>query len=153
MALCLALQIWLRSWPNSPDRPLSPTARFSGLGGSISSFPTGRNITNIQLQDDVAITSGVHTIKFGGKFYITKENDHYFTAGTNPLEAVSTLGAFINGGYDPAFTTTLRCSTSAPFTNYTKATTFTQTFPLRPNYPVQVSQMAGYVQDDWKASS
>lgn len=120
---------------------------LSGLGGSISSFPTGRNITSIQLQDDVAITSGLHTIKFGVKSYVTKENDHYFTAGTNPLEAVSTLGAFINGGYDPAFTTT-----SAGLTNYTKATTFTQTFPLRPNYPVQVSQIAGYIQDDYKAT-
>jgi hypothetical protein len=116
---------------------------ISGLGGSISSFPTGRNITNIQLQDDVALTEGVHTIKFGAKFYVTKENDHYFTAGTVPLEAVSTMSAFINGGYDPS---TLKAGI------YTSATNFTQTFPVRPNFPVQVSQMAGYVQDDWKLS-
>jgi Carboxypeptidase regulatory-like domain len=120
---------------------------LSGLGGSISSFPTGRNITNIQLQDDVALTEGVHTIKFGAKFYVTKENDHYFTAGTNPLMTVATLGAFINGGYDPALTTG-----SGTTLNYTNATTFAQTFPVRPNFPVQVSQVSGYIQDDWKAT-
>jgi hypothetical protein len=120
---------------------------LSGLGGSIASFPTGRNITSIQLQDDVAITEGTHTLKMGIKTYVTKENDHYFTAGTVPNETVATLGAFINGGYDPAFTTV-----SGGVTNFTKATTFAQTFPLRPNYPVQVSQIAGYFEDNWKAT-
>ncbi len=120
---------------------------LSTLGGSIASFPTGRNITSIQLQDDVAITYGTHTLKAGVKTYVTKENDHYFTAGTVPNETVATLGAFINGGYDPAFTTV-----SGGVTNYTKATNFAQTFPLRPNYPVQVMQLAGYFEDNWKAT-
>ena len=93
----------------------------------------------------MAINSGAHTIKFGAKFYITKENDHYFTAGTNPLEAVSTMSAFINGGYDPA---SLNKTTGI----YGSATNFTQTFPIRPNFPVQVSQLAGYIEDDWKVN-
>jgi hypothetical protein len=111
---------------------------LSGLGGSIASFPTGRNITNIQLQDDFAYTLAAHTLKVGAKAYVTKENDHYFTAGTVPNETVSTLSAFINGGIDPL--------------NTTKNTTFAQTFPIRPNFPVQVSQVAGYFEDDWKAT-
>ena len=79
---------------------------LSGLGGSIASFPTGRNITNIQLQDDYALTEGTHTLKLGFKGYVTKENDHYFTAGTVPNETVSTMSAFINGGIDPFTDTT-----------------------------------------------
>jgi hypothetical protein len=110
---------------------------FTTLGGSDSSFPTGRNITTIQVQDDFALSQGNHTIKFGGKGYFIKENDHYFTAGTVPAVTVSTESAFIHGGVDPA-------------TN--KTTAYTQSFPLRPNYGVQYDQWAAYAQDDWKAT-
>lgn len=107
------------------------------LGGSNGSFPTGRNITTIQLQDDVAVNLGNHTLKFGGKGYLIKENDFYFTAGTVPTETVTTLGAFINGGLDTASGGT---------------TTLSQTFPAKPNHPVLINQLAAYVEDNWKAS-
>jgi hypothetical protein len=121
------------------------------LGGSNASWPEGRNITTIQLQDDVALNFGAHTLKFGGKGYIIKENDFYLTNGTVPLETVSTLGAFINGGYDPA-TAKITGTGPSAVTTYTNATTFAQTFPQRPNYPVLINQQAYYVEDDWKAS-
>jgi hypothetical protein len=111
---------------------------FTTMNSGITSFPTGRNISTAQVQDDFAISEGNHTFKVGAKAYFIKENDHYFTAGTVPGEAAATLGAFINGGIDPAQTT--------------KNTTFTQTFPLRPNYPVGIDQWAVYGEDDWKAS-
>ncbi len=120
---------------------------ISTLGGSDASYPTGRNITTIQLQDDFALNLGAHTLKFGAKGYLIKENDHYFTAGTVPNETVSTLGAFINGGYDPAFS-----KTANGVTTFTYATTFAQTFPTKPNHPVLINQLAAYVEDDWKAS-
>jgi hypothetical protein len=107
---------------------------LTGLGGTNSSFPTGRNITTIQLQDDVAIDAGNHTIKFGGIGFVVKENDHYFTAGTIPLEAVATLGAFIHGGVDS-----------------TGSTTLTQSFVTKPNHPIMYSQLGFYAEDDWKA--
>ena len=107
------------------------------LGGSDASYPTGRNITTIQLQDDFALNEGSHTIKLGGKAYYIKENDHYFTAGTVPTETATTLGAFINGGVDAG---------SGGTTN------FTQAFPSRPNYPVGYDQWAVYIEDDWKAT-
>ena len=110
------------------------------LGGSNASFPTGRNITTMQLQDDVAINFGAHTLKFGGKGYLIKENDFYFTAGTVPTEAVVTMGAFINGGVDNG------TGGSGGVTN------FTQSFPLKPNNPVLINQLAAYAEDDWKAS-
>ena len=120
-----------------PAQMSTGDSSLSGLGGSIASFPTGRNITNIQLQDDLAVNSGKHTFKVGAKAYVTKENDHYFTAGTVPNISVASLGAFIHGGTD-----------SSSGSN----TTFAQTFPVRPNFPVQVSQVAGYFEDDWKAT-
>jgi hypothetical protein len=120
---------------------------LSTLGGSNASFPTGRNITTIQLQDDVALNYGAHTLKFGGKGYEIKENDHYFTAGTVPNETVASLGAFINGGLDPA-----TCTTTAGVKTCTKFTTFAQTFPTKTNHPVLINQQAYYVEDDWKAS-
>jgi hypothetical protein len=99
----------------------------------------------------VALNFGVHTLKFGGKGYVIKENDFYFTNGTVPLETVSTLGAFINGGYDPAFTKTSGSGSTAT-TTFTNATTFAQTFPQKNNYPVLLNQQAYYVEDDWKAN-
>jgi hypothetical protein len=125
---------------------------LSGLGGSIASFPTGRNVTNIQLQDDLALTLGSHTIKVGGKGYVSKENDHYFTAGTVPNETVATLGAFINGGFDNSDTGPNFQTTANGVVNYTWATAFAQTFPTKPNHPVLISQIAGYVEDDWKTT-
>lgn len=107
---------------------------LTGLGGTNSSFPTGRNVTTIQLQDDVAIDAGNHTIKFGGIGFVVKENDHYFTAGTIPLEAVATLGAFIHGGVDS-----------------TGSTTLTQSFVTKPNHPIMFGQLGFYAEDDWKA--
>ena len=107
------------------------------IDSGITSFPTGRNITTVQIQDDFALSEGAHTIKVGAKAYYIKENDHYFTAGTVPGEAVTTLGAFINGGIDP---------------NGTGTTTFTQTFPLKSNHPVGIDQWAVYLEDDWKAT-
>ena len=108
---------------------------LSTLGGSNASFPTGRNITTMQLQDDVALNYSAHTLKFGAKGYLIKENDHYFTAGTVPTETVATMGAFVNGGVDT-----------------TGSTAFTQTFPTKPNHPVLINQLAAYVEDDWKAT-
>jgi hypothetical protein len=110
---------------------------LTGLGGTNASFPTGRNVTTIQLQDDVAINLGNHTIKFGGRGYWIKENDHYFTAGTVPLETVATLGAFIHGGTDP--------------TNTTNNTVFAQSFVTKPNHPIMYGQFGFYGEDDWKA--
>lgn len=107
------------------------------LGGSDSSYPTGRNITTVQVQDDFAISEGAHTLKFGGKGYYIKENDHYFTAGIVPAISATTLGAFINGGVDPISSS---------------ATTFTQSFPTKPNHPVGYDQWASYAEDDWKAN-
>ncbi len=108
------------------------------LGDADASFPTGRNVTTIQLQDDVAIFAGNHSIKIGGRGYYIKENDHYFTAGTVPLETASTLGAFIYGGTDP---------------NTGATTQLTQSFVAKPNHPISYYQLGFYGEDDWKASS
>ncbi len=107
------------------------------VGGSNASFPTGRNITTVQVQDDFALAEGAHTLKFGAKGYFIKENDHYFTANTVPSISVQSMSAFINGGVDPSSS---------------NKTNFTQAFPLKPNYPVGYNQWAVYTEDDWKAT-
>jgi hypothetical protein len=107
------------------------------LGGSDASFPTGRNISTAQFQDDFALNEGAHTIKVGAKAYYIKENDHYFTAGTVPNETATTLGAFINGGVDAGSSGT---------------TNFTEAYPSKPSYPVGYDQWAVYAEDDWKAT-
>lgn len=110
---------------------------FTTMNNGITSFPTGRNITTVQIQDDFALSEGAHTLKVGAKAYYIKENDHYFTAGTVPGITAATMGAFINGGTDPASGAN---------------TTFAQTFPLKPNHPVGIDQWAVYFEDDWKAT-
>ena len=109
------------------------------INSGIGSFPTGRNITTVQLQDDFAYNKGAHTIKVGAKAYYIKENDNYFNAGIVPTISSATLGAYINGGTDPANTTT-------------GFSTFQQSFPIKTEHPVGVDQWAVYLEDDWKAS-
>jgi Carboxypeptidase regulatory-like domain len=109
------------------------------VNAGINSFPTGRNITTVQIQDDFAYSLGAHTLKTGAKAYYIKENDHYYTAGTIPAETASTLGAFINGGTDSN-------------TGGGGFTTFTQSFPIKNNHPVGIDQWAFYFEDDWKAT-
>ena len=133
---------------------------FTTLGGSDNSYPQGRNITTIQLQDDFAINYGAHTFKVGAKAYYIKENDYNFSAGTIPAETAYSVGAFLNGGFDPAYAsyTGTNCGTTLPLpagcTAVTDqfATTFGQTFPLKKNHPLGEDQWAVYAEDDWKAS-
>jgi len=119
------------------------------LGGTDGTFPEGRKVSTMQLQDDIAISLGAHTLKFGGKGYLIKENDYNYGAGTVPTETVSTLGAFINGGFDPYASSAFQ-STSKNVTTYTNATSLTQSFPTKPNHAVLQNQLAVYAEDDWK---
>jgi len=41
---------------------------FSPLGGELTYFPEGRNVTQYQFNDDVSWTKGKHTVKFGFTF-------------------------------------------------------------------------------------
>ncbi len=109
------------------------------INSGIGSFPTGRNITTVQLQDDFAISEGAHTLKIGAKAYYIKENDNYFNAGIVPTISSATLGAYINGGTDPN-------NAGTGFSS------FTQTFPLKTEHPVGLDQWAVYLEDDWKAT-
>jgi hypothetical protein len=109
------------------------------INSGIGSFPTGRNITTVQLQDDFAYSAGAHTLKVGAKAYYIKENDNYFNAGIVPTISSATLGAYINGGTDPA-------NPSLGFS------TFSQSFPIKTEHPVGVDQWAVYGEDDWKVN-
>ena len=109
------------------------------INAGINSFPTGRNITTVQVQDDFAYSAGAHTLKIGGKAYYIKENDNYFNAGIVPAITAATLGAYINGGTDPA----------NPNVGFS---TFQQSFPIKTEHPVGVDQWGVYLEDDWKVS-
>ena len=66
--------------------PTSLTNGDSSLGGSGSCgvglacddfiWPQGRNVTQVQFDDDVSKTIGNHTLKFGGKWHKNYVSDH-----------------------------------------------------------------------------
>lgn len=105
---------------------------FANLGGIDYRFPQGRNNTNYQFIDDVSITRGRHNVK-AGVYYrrddITDYNPSFFT--TPQVLADETVGGSFNSGRG--------------FDQYS------QQFPTRNTQPVALYNLAGYVQDTWKA--
>jgi hypothetical protein len=112
---------------------------LTSIGGTTYSYPTGRNVTTMQAQDDMALSLGSHTLKFGGRAYVVKENDFYFQRNTYaPLITPATLGAYINGGVDP--------------TTPTNNTSYARAYINKQNHPVLVYQIGAYFEDDWKVN-
>lgn len=105
------------------------------LGGANNTYPVGRNVTQAQLQDDLSISRGNHTIKLGARWNFYKINDHYFTRGTNGL-LTTTIADFFNGAG----------------ANGTSTTSFTKNFSTIPNHPFQYWQIGVYAEDEWKAT-
>jgi hypothetical protein len=106
------------------------------LGGEDGTFPVGRNVTTVQLQDDFLFYKGNHTFKVGGRWNLDRINDHYFTLGTNGTLSPSTLGAFFYGGTDPSGDNTV----------------YTKRFSTGSNYPLEYWQLGIYGEDEWKAT-
>jgi hypothetical protein len=120
-------------WAN--DSTLSPLGTGSGVTNGYAGgffFPQGRNVTQWQLVDDVAVSRGSHSFKMGINWRRDDVSDH--TAS----EVV---------GY-PAVETTL-----AGFANDQVLTQVQQNFAISPVQPIAFYSFGLYFQDEWRANS
>jgi hypothetical protein len=117
--------------------PASISFGDSSLTGTGTSSTSGRIVSSGQLQDDVSVFLGKHTLKVGGRLYFSKVSDYAFENGNVPTLTPATLGAFYNGGVD---TTNAQDS----------LTTITQAFSKQNSYPIDYYQLGLYVEDDWQ---
>jgi len=110
---------------------------FTNLNGLGFAFPQGRNVTQYQLQDDLSITKGKSTLKFGAFFKRDDVSDFDMQQFTTPLmlAEMGYFGTFQNGGV---------------FEEY-----FNRYFlnPGAGDQPVGISIASAYAEDDWKPVS
>ena len=73
---------------------------FTGFNNDGYAFPQGRNVTQYQVQDDLSITKGKTTLKFGGFMKRDDVSDFDMQQFTTPLMLAekSYFGTFQNGG-------------------------------------------------------
>ena len=107
---------------------------LSNMGGAIGQiFPQGRNVTQYQIVDDLALTKGAHTLKFGVNYHrndVTDFGPQEFTAGF--LQASSLLNFFNGGG--PGDSLQLN-------------------FPTRLTQPLALYGIGFYGQDEWRVTN
>jgi hypothetical protein len=126
--------------------PTSLTNGDSSLGGSGSCgvglacddfiWPQGRNVTQVQFDDDVSKTIGNHTLKFGGKWHKNYVSDHDFGLFNIGLEVPFSLQDFANGG-----------DLNGP---NAQGSELIQSFPVSQNQPIRLYEVAGYILDEWR---
>jgi hypothetical protein len=109
------------------------------VGGSVYSFPQGRNVTQYQFLDDLSWTKGKHNLKFGANFRRYDISDFTFSVLNNP----QVLGLDISGNGDGGQT---------DFYNGIAYQT-RQRFPSATEQPVALWGIGIYAQDEWKVSS
>jgi hypothetical protein len=104
---------------------------FASLGAG---FPTGRNVGQAQLIDDLSWLKGSHTIKAGVNYRYNKVTDTSLSSGT------------IAGSYSlkdlTDFTTGIVNGTS-------QGSSFTQSFPLLAAAHIRVASLDFYATDEW----
>jgi hypothetical protein len=107
---------------------------FTGFNNDGFAFPQGRNVTQYQIQDDLSITKGKITLKFGGFFKRDDVSDFDMQQFTTPLMLAEEgfFGTFQNGGV---------------FEEY-----FNRFFlnPGAGDQPVGISVLGTYAEADWK---
>jgi hypothetical protein len=107
-----------------------PNGLFYTPGGNAyNTWPQGRNVTQYQIEDDVALQKGSHSLKFGVNFRRNDLSD-YTPGGFNaaiPQAIFSSLSSFFNGTAD----------------------TFTQAFTTRSRQPLALYTLGLYAQDEW----
>ena len=119
----------LAAFPATLD--LAFDGSLTNIGGAVGfAFPQGRNVTQIQVGDDVTKTIGNHSIRFGFNFhrdYVSDHDNGFFTTG---LEIPFSLTDFYDGGNG--------------------ADLFEQAFAASQDLPIVINNVGGYIQDEWK---
>jgi hypothetical protein len=115
-------------------------ASYSNLGGSDFVFPQGRNVTQVQLNDDVSWIHGRHTISFG---FLGKRDD---VTDADLGILTEPLGVALGPGYNGPFDGDDLFSQGALYEGL-------QRFPQRLEEPIATLNLGAYVQDQWKPTS
>lgn len=106
-------------------------ASLSDIGNVIGFvFPQGRNVTQIQFQDDVSKTISNHSLHVGFKFHRDYVSDHDTGITTHGVQ-ISDINSFFNGTGDAVI----------------------YNFAQSQDLPVRINNIGGYVQDDWRLRS
>jgi len=104
------------------------TAIFAG--GEQNVFPQGRNVTQYQIVDDVSLSKGNHTIKFGANFRRDDITDATFGVRTIPRARIFSITDFAIGQIDQ----------------------FSQRFPQNLEERINEYSVGFYGQDEWRVS-
>ena len=120
---------------------------FNTLGGELTDFPEGRNVTQYQFNDDVSWTKGKQTIKFGATF---KRDD---TTDSDP-QSFSQFSDAVEYGPEssPAANATTLPLNSADYFGNGRILQDSQAFPQRPTAPIAQYNLGFYAQEQWKFS-
>jgi hypothetical protein len=118
---------------------------FTTLGGELSSFPQGRNVTQYQFNDDVSWTKGNQTFKFG--FTFKRDDSTDLDPGINSqFPLASEFGPESSANPDP---TTLPLDPGDYF-GAGNLLSAQQAFPQRLSAPIAQYNLGFYAQDQWK---
>jgi hypothetical protein len=143
---------WYSATFNQPIRSAAiaafPTTLIFGdgtltsLGGIDFISPQGRNVTQVQISDDVTKTVSRHTLKFGVKYRRNDVTDMVYGQNTSGTMVAGNLDAFYNGGFDPnpAF--------SDPVAGVLNTSNYSQLFPASPSQRFKFWNVGGYAEDD-----
>ncbi|MEG9436328.1 TonB-dependent receptor [Edaphobacter sp. HDX4] len=117
-------------------------SEFTCLQGGTAFLPANPRQTNIQVEDNVSVTKGGNTIKFGFRYVRTLASPFTNTTTRGGL----TFGTqFTNSGTASAGGSGL----AAILLGFPNAGS--RNFLIKPNY-IHNQQFAGFVQDDWRAT-
>jgi len=112
-----------------------------GIGCDNFIWPQGRNVTQVQFDDDVSKTIGNHTLRFGGKWHKNYVSDHDFGLENIGLQIPFSLADFANGG---------NLTGATPNGLAAQGSELIQSFPVSNNQPVRLYEAAGYILDEWR---
>jgi len=98
--------------------------------------PNARNVTQVQISDDVTKIKGRHTIKFGMKYRRNDVTDGIYMSGNTGLMLINDINSFYNGGM-------VGSGSSA-----SDLSQFQQSFPSAPEQRFKFWNTGGYVEDD-----
>jgi hypothetical protein len=118
----------------SPETLYFFDGSFTNFNADAFIFPQGRNVTQYQLQDDLSVTKGKATLKFGGFFKHDDVSDFDMQEFTTPmmLAEKNYFGTFQNGGVFEELNNRFLLN------------------PAGGDQPVGVSTLGAYAEADWK---
>ena len=100
------------------------------VGGEAWAFPQGRRVTQYQFVDDISVTKGNHSLKFGTNFRRNDITDAIFGTYTTPRLRIFSNTDFVTGFIDQ----------------------IRQRFPQRLEQPLAIWSAGLYGQDEWRVT-